>query len=453
MKRVKETTQLFFIVPALLLVFTRCTVTPDKVAGTGSQAGNGMVVATVSNPDGSPAENVQVYIRDKGYLKDTAAIGTQKIPDAVTDSKGRFEIDSVDPGTYFIELYDGISCALLIECVKESATVIDSGITDLGAISLQPVAAFSGIVERENIPDSVAVYIQLYGLEHARKVDVSGEFSFDYVPPGMLTLRIFSGDSSLGIVDSESIKVDPAETVDAGIFRLPFEYWRDTVIVRGILDSNGQTDISVDFVTTKKNGRIDVLNLTKMGIWWLPAEIRDLRITHFYLGFNFIEYLPFEIGEIPSLEYLDLMRNRIRMLPPTFSTLKKLKHLNVSENDLRGIQSEIGKLTSLEYLSARSNVLDRITGSIGNLVKLRFLDLSDNRLDSLPSEITNLTEFDFLSVNYNKLLSVPPDIEEWLNTHSTDKDWKETQGITGNGKKKGEPLIVPFLGGKKPSSL
>ncbi len=452
MKRIKEIAQLFSILPVILWLYTSCTVTPDNIAGTGSQAGNGMVVATVSNPDGSPAENVEVYIRDKGFLKDTAAIGTQKIPDAVTDSEGRFEIDSVDPGTYFVELYDGVSNALLIECVKESATVEDSGITDLGAVSLQPVAAFSGIVERENIPDSVAVYIQLYGLEHAKRVDISGVFSFDYVPSGMITLRIISSDFSLGVVDSEAIKVDPAETVDAGIFFLPFEYWRDTVIVRAILDSAGQTDVTVDFVTTKKNGRIDVLNLTKMGIVRLPEEIRNLRITHLYLGFNFIEYLPFEIGEIPSLEYLDLMRNRIRGFPPSIKNLKRLMHLNVSDNHMRGIQAEIGKLTSLRYLNARVNEIDKITSSIGNLVNLKFLDLSENRLDSLPPQILNLTEFDFLSVNYNKLIFVPPAIEEWLNTHSTDKDWKETQDISGKGKKTYMFPGVLDLGGKKPSS-
>ncbi len=452
MNLLKNSTQFLSMMPVILWFFAGCTVTPDNTAGTGSQAGNGMVVATVSNPDGSPAENVRVYIRDKGYLRDTAAISTQKIPDAVTDSKGQFEIDSVNPGIYLIELYDGVSNALLVECVKESTTTEDTGITDLGALSLQPVAGFSGVVERENIPDSVDVYIQLYGLEHAAKVDITGAFAFEYVPPGMLTLRIISSDSTLGVVDSEAVKVEPAEMVDVGVFFLPFEYWRDTVIVRMILDSAGKTDVSVDFVTTKKNGRIDVLNLTHMGIAWLPREIRNLRISEFILNYNFIDFIPIELGEIASLEYLNLMRNRIRMLPPSIGNLKKLKHLNVSENHMRGVQPEIGKLTSLEYLNVKRNEIDRVTSSIGNLTNLRFLDLSDNRIDSLPSSIMNLAEFDFLSVNYNHLIFVPPDIEEWLNTHSTDKDWKETQNINGNGKKRNISPDVSDLGGRKSSS-
>ncbi len=429
MNVLKNSAQLFALIPVILRLFTGCTVTPENIAGTGSQAGNGMVVAAVSNPDGSPAGNVRIYIRDKGFLKDTAAIGTQKLPDAVTDSKGRFEIDSVDPGTYFIEFYDGVSNALLIECVKESATVQDSGITDLGAVSLQPIAAFSGLVERENIPDSVAVYIQLYGLEHARKVDLSGAFSFDYVPPGMLTLRIFSSDFSLGVVDSEAIKVDPAENLDAGTFILPFEYWRDTLVVRAILDSNGKFTMPVAAVVIVKKGRVAELNLTHKGISKIPPVIGKLRLTHLHLGENFIDFLPPQIGNISSLIHLGLMRNKISGLPGTVRNLKKLKHIDLSFNVIDLLHPDFTKLSSLIYCNISENRLARLPKYFGNLTELKYLDLSYNKIEILPFSIMGLTGFDFLSVNFNDLLNVPPDLEEWLNTHSTDKEWKVTQGI------------------------
>ncbi len=432
MKSLLRILHLFCILSILLLMYTGCTLsTGDDIAGTGSQAGNGKVVATVLGPEEIPVIGAEVYIRKSDFLKDTTEISSTKISDAITDSKGSFELDSVIPGTYFIEINDGIANALLMECVKESTSVADSNVTDLGNLVLQPVASFNGTVERENISDMVAIYIQMYGLDRAQKADTSGKFLFTGVPSGMFALKITSSDSSLGIVDNETVKVDPAENVDIGRFSLPFEYWRDTLVVRAILDSNGQFDVPVAEVITMKNGRIDVLNLTKKDIRRIPPIIKELRITQLYLAINSIDFLPLELGHLPSLGHLDLRRNKIRGIPPSIGNLKKLKYFDISENSMRMLHPEIGKCTSLEYLNLRQNEIKKLPGAVGYLVNLEFLDLSENSLDSLPAQITDLTELDFLSVNYNYLVSVPWHIEQWLDSCSTDKEWRVTQGTYG----------------------
>ncbi len=411
----------FLIVSCVVWIFNGCTLSTGDIAGTGSQAGNGIVVAVVLNPDQSVARGVEVYIRSSDYLQDTAAINATDDPDALTDSTGHFELDSIEPGTYIIEVYDGASNALVFECTK------DTVMADLDTIHLQPVASFSGTVERENIPDNVSVYIQLYGLKHAARVDISGAFSFDYMPPGLLTLRILTSDPSLGVVDSETVKVDPAEDHDAGTFFLPFEYWRDTLIVRGILDSNGKIDLPVDSVVTIRHGRVAVLNLTQRAITVLPGTIGDLRLTYLHLGENLIDFIPPEIGHLSSLIHLGLAGNQIPGLPGTIRNLKKLEHIDLSENDIGLLHPDFGRLSSLTYCNLSRNRLSRLPKPFGYLTTLKVLDLSYNEIDMLPFEITHLKGLEFLSVNVNKLTSVPKEIKEWLDTYSTDKAWLATQ--------------------------
>ena len=425
MKSAKYTFSLFLIYALLVCIHLSCTMSGD-ISGTGSQAGNGNVLGKVVNPDGSPAVNADVFIRPKGFLKDTTEIPGTTVPDAVTDSTGAFLIDTVEPGKYLIEINDGIRNAILIECVKDSVNIQAK---DLGKIYLKSQAGFFGVVVRENIPNNINIYVQVYGLDHAREVDIYGDFSFYKIPAGTYNLRIFSSDTSLGAVDSETITIDPAEELDAGTFILPFEYWRDTLIVREVLDLNGHTDIPVADVTTEKNGRIGELDLTNMNIDTIPPSIGDLRITHLFLRENSISYLPYEIGKIASLEYLNIAINDLFALPSTIGNCTRLNHLDASDNYLKGrdIPFEIGKLTSLTYLGLHRNNITQPPTSIGDLIQLKVLDLGYNQIDRLPFQFTALNNLDFLSVNYNRLVHVPDEIEAWIDTYSFDKEWRKTQ--------------------------
>lgn len=425
MKSVKYAIGLFLMYALLVCIYLSCTMSGD-ISGTGSQAGNGNVLGKVVNPDGSPAVNADVFIRPKGFLKDTTEISGSPISDAVTDYTGAFLIDTVKPGEHLIEINDGIKNAILIECVKDSVNIQAK---DLGTIYLKAQAGFFGVVVRDNIPTNTSVYVQVYGLDHAREVDIYGDFSFYKIPAGTYNLRIFSSDTSLGTVDSETITINPAEELDAGTFILPFEYWRDTLIVREILDSNGHTDIPVDEVTTEKNGRVGEVDLTNMDISTIPPSIGDLRITHLFLRENSISFLPDEIGKIASLEYLNLAINDLSGLPPTIGNCTRLKHLDASDNHLSGsnIPFEIGKLTSLTYLRLQRNTIRRPPPSLGDLIQLKVLDLGYNQIDRLPFQITALTNLDFLSVNYNRLVHVPDEIEAWIDIYSFDEEWRTTQ--------------------------
>jgi len=131
----KYTTAVFILYALFICIHINCTMSGD-ISGTGSQAGNGNVLGKVVNPDGSPAVNVDVFIRPKGFLKDTTEISGTTVPDGVTDSTGAFLIDTVEPGEYFVEINDCIQNAILVDWAIRQA--INSGVKTFGLGSSSP---------------------------------------------------------------------------------------------------------------------------------------------------------------------------------------------------------------------------------------------------------------------------------------------------------------------------
>ncbi|MEM7184420.1 MAG: leucine-rich repeat domain-containing protein [Spirochaetota bacterium] len=60
--------------------------------------------------------------------------------------------------------------------------------------------------------------------------------------------------------------------------------------------------------------------------------------------------LPESIGQLESLESLDLARNRLVRLPESIGKLKNLKSLNLVGNQLSHLPKSITKLKSLQEL-------------------------------------------------------------------------------------------------------
>ena len=360
------------------MFFLHCSM--DVAGGFGSETTNGVTVSgVVISQDGTPAAGVDIFIRSENFLKDTSYAQTERVPDAVTNSTGSFIIDSVDTGSYLIEINYEYRDAVLVKCYINTFI---PGKVNLDTIQLQPSAGFYGIVDRENIPISENVYIQIYGIDRVRLVDTSGEFGFGGLPAGTHIIRAISGNPSYGILEADTVTVDPAENRNAGTFLLPFEFWRDTVVVRTILDTNGLVTTPVsEVVSIGKHGRVFDIKLTNQSISILPPTVGELRLRKLLLGSNVLDSLPDEIGKILSLKHLILQKNQLVYIPE----------------------------------------------SIGNLTHLEHLDISGNKLTTLPESIVNLTNLSFLTVIHNKLHSVPPPIKIWLDTYSFEKNWQELQ--------------------------
>jgi hypothetical protein len=341
-----------------------------------------MIAGIVTANDGTPVAGARVFIRKITYIQDTASLVNEVKPDAVTLSDGSFKLDSIVPDDYQIEVNDRDKYAKLISCNK--ALFITPSIS-LGTIALLPVAGFYGTVDRINIPSTVRIYAQIYGLERVQQVDNIGEFYFAGLPAGIHIIRLLSSNGQFGIMERDTIEVKPAENRDAGTYLLPFDFYRDTMIVRALLDSNGLDTIPASAVIALRDGRVVDLNLTGLGISRITPAVMYLRLRHLRLGENAIDSIPPEVGRIPSLTDLTLKRNVIVFLP----------------------------------------------GSIGDLSCLKHLDLSRNKLNSLPLNIIKLVNLEFLSVDYNHLTKVDTPVKIWLDTYCTDLNWQATQGIVG----------------------
>lgn len=132
----------------------------------------------------------------------------------------------------------------------------------------------------------------------------------------------------------------------------------------------------------------------------------DLNPTDNNLGSNNLTgTLPKELGNLQSLEFLDLSYGNISgSIPDEITNITSLIQLDISTNNLSGtIPNTIDNLINLQNLNLTSNQLtSNIPISLTNLSNLRNLRLRVNNLSgTIPLAITNLTELRVLELGSN----------------------------------------------------
>ena len=176
------------------------------------------------------------------------------------------------------------------------------------------------------------------------------------------------------------------------------------------------------------NDRVDSVDLEDNNlIGWIPWEIGDLtNLTYLNLGANQLyDSIPEDIGDLTNLTSLDLGDNQLTgSIPSEIGGLVNLDYLDLYENQLYGsIPAEIGNLTNLTFLDLSYNKLaGSIPATIWDLVNLDYLDLSGNQLfGSIPAEIGNLTNLTSLYLSENQLTgSIPATIGNLVNLDELD---------------------------------
>jgi leucine-rich repeat protein SHOC2 len=163
-----------------------------------------------------------------------------------------------------------------------------------------------------------------------------------------------------------------------------------------------------------ENGRVVELDLEEFGLTGaVPAEVGQLASLEVLdLRGNQLTSLPTEIGQLTSLRRLSLYDNQLTSVPAEIGQLRSLTQLNLSGNQLTSLPAEIGQLTLLEQLSLRGNQLTGLPAEIGQLTSLTYLNLSGNQLTRLPAEIGQLISLRVLYLDRNQLTSVPAAIRE-----------------------------------------
>jgi len=106
--------------------------------------------------------------------------------------------------------------------------------------------------------------------------------------------------------------------------------------------------------------------------------------------------LPESIGNLQSLQILNLHDNQLSTLPKSIGKLNYLQKLNLEGNQLTSLPESIINLQSLQRLNLSYNQLFTLPESIGNLNSLQKLDLRDNQLRSLPESMWQLKNLEVI---------------------------------------------------------
>ncbi|OJJ15153.1 hypothetical protein BKI52_39495 [marine bacterium AO1-C] len=134
-----------------------------------------------------------------------------------------------------------------------------------------------------------------------------------------------------------------------------------------------------------KDQEAQLFFLINYGLIYPFLEYKHLDISR--LG---LQNIPQELGQLQSLESLNLFYNQLTLVPPVVCELTTLKTLWLHHNQLAEIPENIDNLTALEELALSFNQLTTLPASLGALTQLNTLYLHHNSLTSLPSELTTL---------------------------------------------------------------
>lgn len=177
-----------------LLALCSCNLAPIEVKGGGGIETVGVAGVAVYPATGLPAAHASVRVRTTRFLANVPEKGLEKnmiasSVDVVTDAAGHFAVDSIDTGSYMVEINDGKRNAVVFTCMLSG----NSRKVDLGVSTLKPAGAITGsagvsIVNRPR-------FVRIYGLERCAIVDPAGGFSLDDIPEGMFSLQVAGADA------------------------------------------------------------------------------------------------------------------------------------------------------------------------------------------------------------------------------------------------------------------
>lgn len=140
------------------------------------------------------------------------------------------------------------------------------------------------------------------------------------------------------------------------------------------------------------------------------TTLRELRVVENELQGD----LPASIGDLTSLEVLEIQSNKLTTLPSEIGHLTNLRVLNVSNNQLTSIPMELFETGIIELIASK-NRLGGVFFNITAAPTLQELNVSNNSLMSLcESESIDLPSLKSLNISTNRIASLPA-VGSWVN--------------------------------------
>lgn len=206
----------------VLITVLGCSST-DPVSGGSSDHGNAAVACVALYENGAPAADATVRVRPATFLADTAGNPTSVGYTTRTDSTGYFFIDSVDSGSYTIEINDDATAAVILAYATDGA----DGTTVLDTAFLMPHAKLRGTVLLPETDGTASVHVLIQGIERSVRVDgPDSTFAFDDLPPATYTLRVLSSHERYVPKIVSGVAAVTGDTSDVGRVVLnPYGTW------------------------------------------------------------------------------------------------------------------------------------------------------------------------------------------------------------------------------------
>jgi hypothetical protein len=255
-----------------------------QIAGGTTDTGNARIVACITMSGGIPASDARVIIRRNDYLADNLSLpsktpATQK--EVCTDENGQFILDSMDTGSYTIEVNDRVSNACLLSC--KIAGKNDK--INLGTYIVHPYAKVEGTAAAPPSCSGI-IFLQIYGLERCIPLDATGHFFVSDLPEGCYDFIFSARDTTFKPVTVDSIKA-----VSGAIAEVPYSGWTYKNIIT-LNTTSGGADVAGTVLNFPVLIRLSKSNFDFSRCAGNGADIRFTKSNG--------ESLPFEISQWDS---------------------------------------------------------------------------------------------------------------------------------------------------------
>ena len=135
----------------------------------------------------------------------------------------------------------------------------------------------------------------------------------------------------------------------------------------------------------------------------IPEQIGKLQmLKRLYVISKGLQEIAKEIFLLPNLTTLKLAGGKLELLPSLdISAPSQLRNLYLCNNNLRQLPDWLGQLTTLEFLDLSGNQLNVLPSSFSQLHRLKRLNIDNNQFSVLPQTLTQLPSLNHLSLDNN----------------------------------------------------